>query len=127
MAEPIDQKTPFPDAHAGSAAPLGGTRQQNVQRLQVGIAGIAAMILLVGLASIVIDQARLTEESVVTAQGGPAAVPVEEAPAGPSDPLADIGVVPDLPAETPTPETTGTAAPANPDSATPPRGTANEN
>ena len=101
-----NQRSMLPDDHERAAAPLGGTHAQNVQRLQVGLSGIAAMILLVGLASIVIDQARLTEETVATIEGEPVIDPAEETPAAPSDPLADIGVVPDLPAETPAPEAT---------------------
>ena len=65
-------------------------RSQAVHRLQVGLFGLAAMLLLVGLANIIMDRARLTDESeAATAQVSGA---VEEKAA--SDPLADIGVVP---------------------------------
>lgn len=93
----------LPDDHEAVPVPLGGTRAQNVQRLQVGISGIAVMILLVGLASVVIEQARLNEDTVATIEGEPVVDATEEVPATPSDPLNDLGVVPDLPAETPTP------------------------
>lgn len=78
-------------------------RAQSVQRLQVGLFGLAAMLLLVGLANIIMDRARLAD----AAYGPPAAggAPVEsESPQ--SDPLADIGVVPAAsPSETaPAPE-----------------------
>lgn len=79
------------------AAPLGGTRAEAVQRLQVGLSGLAAMVLLVGLANIIQDRARVTEEMAV-----PDAAPTTEptAQAQQRDPLADAGVVPDLPIET---------------------------
>lgn len=88
---------------ATEVAPLGGTRAQATQRLQVGLSGIAAMVLLVGLANIIQDRARVTEEASV-----PDAAPTTAPQDAPSqrDPLADAGVVPDLPVEpTATPET----------------------
>ena len=63
-------------------------RAQAVNRLQIGLFGLAAMLLLVGLANIIMDRARLAE-SAVSPQPGLVAT---EAPK--SDPLADIGVVP---------------------------------
>jgi len=78
------------------SAPLGGTRAEAIQRLQIGFSGLAAMVLLVGLANIIQDRARVNEELAV-----PDAAPTTE-PAPPPlqrDPLADAGVVPDLPAE----------------------------
>src|SRR5579864_163579 len=64
-------------------------RAQAVHRLQIGLFGLAAMLLLVGLANIIMDRARLAESAApapeVTASGG-----AHKA----SDPLADIGVVP---------------------------------
>lgn len=35
------------------AVPLGGTRQQAMQRLQIGVTGVMLMVLLVGLASVI--------------------------------------------------------------------------
>ena len=82
-------------ASAVAVAPLGGTKAEAVQRLQIGLSGLAAMILLVGLANVIQDRARETEESTV-----PQAAPMAEAAPPPqSDPLADAGVVPDLPAD----------------------------
>ncbi len=88
-------------------APLGGTRAERIQRLQVGGFGILAMVLLVALADVVISRAQLTEASAV-----PDAAPtvVAEETEAPRDPLADAGVVPELPAE-PTAAPTGQAAP----------------
>ncbi|WP_238474030.1 hypothetical protein [Altericroceibacterium spongiae] len=79
-------------------APLAGSRRQSIQRLQVGFAGIAAMLLLVGLANVVIDQAQQTQSTAVP-DAAPTIAPSEDAQR--SDPLADAGVVPDLPSEKP--------------------------
>ncbi len=66
-------------------------RSQTVQRLQAGLFGLATMLLLVGLANIIMDRARLADaEDGATAQ---ASAPVTSA-SGASDPLADIGLVP---------------------------------
>jgi hypothetical protein len=67
-------------------------RSQSVHRLQVGLFGLCAMLLLVGLANIIMDRANLSQpkndpiEEVIAAD----AQPRKPAP----DPLADIGVVP---------------------------------
>ena len=79
------------------AAPLGGTRAQAMQRLQVGLAGIAVMVLVIGLATIFTQRAADVEELAVP-DAAPTTEPIEEAQQ--NDPLADAGVVPDLPAET---------------------------
>src|SRR5687768_15919976 len=76
-------------------APLAGTRSQSIQRLQIGLFGLAAMILLVSLASIFLSAAEQNEARVV-----PEAAPTVAAEGGTapvSDPLADAGVVPDMP------------------------------
>ncbi len=85
-----------PDA-APDAAPLGGTRAQAVQRLQIGITGVFAMILLVGLADAIGGQASKAELDAV-----PDAAPTTEPTDAPAqrDPLADAGVVPDITNET---------------------------
>ena len=65
-------------------------RAHAVQRLQAGLFGIAAIVLVVGLANIINDRARQSE-----AAARPAALAPPSADASPnSDPLADIGVVP---------------------------------
>lgn len=77
-------------------------RAQAVHRLQVGLFGLAAMLLLVGLANIIMDRARVNDDATAEAAASSAAAegailqPTPKSPA--SDPLADIGVVPDLPA-----------------------------
>lgn len=61
-------------------------RAQAVHRLQIGLFGLAAMLLIVGLANIIMDRAKL---------GDTGAAPQAAASAtAASDPLADIGVVP---------------------------------
>lgn len=95
-----------------ASAPLSGTRTQRIQRLQVGLAGLTVMVMMVGLADIIISSAQQNQAAVpedlppVTAEDVP--------PPPPRDPLADAGVVPDLPAEpgaagdpTPAPVETG--------------------
>ena len=62
-------------------------RAQAVQRLQVGFFGLAAMLLLVGLANIIMQHARQSDGSSLAAKAA-------SNNAGNSDPLADIGVVP---------------------------------
>lgn len=63
-------------------------RAQAVHRLQIGLFGLAAMLLIVGLANIIMDRARLGE----TGADLPREAVASASPA--SDPLADIGVVP---------------------------------
>jgi hypothetical protein len=77
-------------------------RAQAVHRLQVGLFGLAGMVLLVGLANIIMDRARVNDDATAEAAAASATVAKvspETAPQNPaSDPLADMGVVPDLPA-----------------------------
>ena len=89
-------------------APLAGTRSQAMQRLQIGLFGLAAMILLVSLANIILTNAQQNEARVVPEAAPTVAAEEEAAPV--SDPLADAGVVPDMPHEA-EPEA-GDAAPA---------------
>lgn len=64
-------------------------RTQNVQRLQVGMFGLATMLLIVGLANIIMDRAKLADLGSV-----PTAVATPSAGAPKNDPLAEMGVVP---------------------------------
>lgn len=78
-------------------------RAQAVHRLQIGLFGLAAMLLLVGLANIIMDRARLAERAMPSPAGIATTAPVK------SDPLADMGVIP-----SPDPaRAAATAAPAN--------------
>lgn len=83
-------------ADAG-AMPLGGTRSEAVQRLQIGISGIVVMIMLVTLADTIRDRAEETDASAVPAAS--ATTEPDATPTAQSDPLAEAGVVPDLPAD----------------------------
>ncbi|MGO4165608.1 hypothetical protein EDF58_10190 [Novosphingobium sp. PhB57] len=66
-------------------------RSQAVHRLQVGLFGLCAMLLIVGLANIINDRTRLIDTSDPIQQ----VVAVDAKPKkASSDPLADIGVVP---------------------------------
>lgn len=102
-------------------APLGGTRAEAIQRLQVGLFGIFAMVLLVGLASIIGGQAELAEQTAVP-EAAPTTEPTEAPPQ--RDPLVDAGVVPDIPVDpSPSPAPSGnadSAAAAPPEPAAPP-------
>lgn len=100
----LPQKSADPaaaESDEAASAPLSGTRAQRMHRLQLGVGLLAGMVLLVGLANIIQNRARVTEENAV-----PEAAPTVEPDEQPvqRDPLADAGVVPDLPTEpTPTP------------------------
>ena len=50
-----------PEDEADPGMPLGGTRAQAMQRLQVGVFGLATMVLLIALAQIIMNQAREAE------------------------------------------------------------------
>ncbi len=87
-------------------------RAQTVQRLQTGLFGIAAVLLVVGLANIINDRARMAEQ----AGKPPAAQASASASPTTSDPLADIGVVPsavpsEAPSASPSPPAAGQNAP----------------
>ena len=77
-------------------APLAGSRSQAIQRLQVGLFGLAAMVLLVALANIIRNNADQNEATVVP-EAAPTMISDQETGAA-SDPLADAGVVPETPA-----------------------------
>ncbi|WP_198519182.1 hypothetical protein [Novosphingobium kunmingense] len=64
-------------------------RTHAVQRLQAGLFGLSAIVLIVGLANIIKDRARLAEEGL-----RPTSTASAEASPSANDPLADIGVVP---------------------------------
>lgn len=86
---------------AGAQAELPATnlaRAEAVQRLQVGTFGIGAMVLLVGLASIIGGQVEKTDRLAVP-EAAPTTEPGAPAAGGGANPLADAGVVPDIAAE----------------------------
>ena len=77
-------------------------RAQAVHRMQVGLFGLAGMLLLVGLANIIMDRALLSDDATAASSAAAvsaAKVTPEGAAASPAnEPLADAGVVPDMPA-----------------------------
>jgi hypothetical protein len=91
MAQIIQPQTVYQVAAPQHFVPLTGRelRAQGVHRLQVGFLGLAAMLLLVGLASVINDRVRLTDE-----QSGVNSAAINTLAQPTSDPLADIGVVP---------------------------------
>jgi hypothetical protein len=95
--DPTEALPAAPTSRETPVAPLSGTRSQAMQRLQVGLFGLGAMVLLVALANIINSNREQNEALVV-----PEAAPTIAATAGSdpvSDPLADAGIVPDMPAE----------------------------
>lgn len=71
-------------------------RKEGMQRIQIGISGLAGVVLLVGLANIVVDNIRKDAETAEMANPGVAAnVVAGAAPvAKPTEPLAELGVAP---------------------------------
>ncbi|TCJ38211.1 hypothetical protein [Parafrankia sp. BMG5.11] len=92
---------------APTAAPLGGTRAQSLQRLQVGASLLVGIVLIVGLANVIEERAKQSDRSAVPEAASTVAPTTAVIPA--NDPLADAGVVPDLPDATVSP--TASAAP----------------
>ncbi len=87
-------------------APVGitGTRAESIYRLQVGLSGLGAILLMIALANVIMDRAKRTEAaSLPEAAATVAPTPVETQQ---NDPLAEVGVVPDMPPATPTPTAT---------------------
>lgn len=79
-------------------------RAQAVHRLQIGLFGLAGMLLIVSLANVIMDRAKQVER---TTAGTPAvAVSPSASPSTANDPLVDMGVAPELPV--------GSAKPARP-------------
>lgn len=85
-----------------SVSPEPQTREQARQRLRVGMIGLAAVVLLIGLASAIfssvnrdrpIDVAGAGRSDVVANMAGPKAVP--SATPG-NEPLAELGVAPSV-------------------------------
>lgn len=79
------------------AAPVAGKRGESMQRLQIGLSGIVGMILLVALADTLGNRAHRTDAATVADAEMPTDITQE--PEAQSDPLAEAGVVPDLPAD----------------------------
>lgn len=73
----------------------GGKRAEVIQRLQIGLFGLAAMVLIVALANVIMERAKQTEATAVP-EAAATTAPVT-ATGSLSDPLVDAGVVPDMP------------------------------
>lgn len=82
---------------ADLAARPDRSRAEALQRLQIGLAGLGSMVLLIGLASVIMQRADLTEAGSVP--DAAATVAADQPGAKKNDPLAEAGVVPDLPAQ----------------------------
>src|SRR3546814_172674 len=75
-------------------------KKDAIQRIQIGLTGLAGVVLLVGLANIVVEKAGVSDGGTVTAiddapprlagSGSNAAGPAEK----PTEPLAELGVAP---------------------------------
>jgi len=103
MTEGISNQPPRTgDEAPPESAPLGGTKAEARQRMQVGLAGLLTMVLLVSLASVLGSQADQAEEQAVP-DAASTTEPTEAATQ--RDPLADAGIVPEIPTE-PEPEAT---------------------
>ena len=91
-----DPAATAPEIAEEELSAANSARGEAVQRLQVGLFGIGAMVLLVGLASIIGGQADRNDQLAV-----PEAAPTTEpgGQAAQANPLADAGVVPDIAAE----------------------------
>ena len=86
----LQEGTPLPEP---IGAPLAGSRQQRLQRLQIGLLGLGAILLLVGLANFI---TRATNEPAAVASELPPVTASDVPPPSQRDPLADAGVAPDL-------------------------------
>jgi len=100
------------DSSDGSSAPMQlhapsgrELRSQAVHRLLVGIFGLAGMLLMIGLANVIMERAKQSEDA--TALASPAATDASPGDVATtstaSDPLVDMGVAPELPVNKPSP------------------------
>jgi len=88
QAQPATQPVALPTQFA----PPGPRelRAQSFKRLQVGLFGLAAMLLLVALANIIMERARIADSS----SGAGSAAFAASSGTSTADPLADLGVIP---------------------------------
>lgn len=89
----LEEGPALPDSRAFTQA---DTRRHRLQRLQVGFVGLGTVVLLVGLANIIISS---VQENRATLPEDLPPVTNQDLPR-PRDPLANAGVVPELPAGT---------------------------
>src|SRR5687767_13523498 len=72
------------------------SRGEAMRRLQIGVVGLAAMLLMVALANVVTERAKQSDAGTVAESVDAQAAPGEQANEGP---LVDAGVLPNLPSE----------------------------
>jgi hypothetical protein len=96
MAQFFDMSRKPPEGDVTEVGSGSARRTRTIQRLQIGVTGVALMILLVGLASIVQNRAAQTDATAVP-EAAPTTEPTAAAPQ--NDPLVEAGVVPDMPAQ----------------------------
>ncbi len=68
-------------------------RKEGVKRIQIGLSGLAGVLLLIGLANIVVDNARqgdAAQDAAADATTNASGAPEDK----PSEPLAELGVAP---------------------------------
>ena len=65
-------------------------RQEGLQRVQIGLTGLAGVVLLVGLANIGIEKARVDDAALAP----PVTPTLETNAVAPKEPLAELGVQP---------------------------------
>lgn len=70
-------------------------RKERMQRIQIGLSGLGGVVLLVGLANIVVDNARKERagEEIVT-DSVDSTIPVTGSTVKPAEPLVELGVTP---------------------------------
>jgi len=86
-SDPAELQRDAPREAKSALAPLAGSRAQSLQRLQIGLFGLAAMVLLVGLANIILTNAKENQARVVPEAAATVAADADASDA--SDPLAD--------------------------------------
>lgn len=105
---------PAKEKLGATVAVRSGTRAQAVQRLQVGLSGLAGMVLLVGLANVILASAEQNRAEVVAEAVVPHEAP-QDKPGGSSSPLAEAGVVPSIAAPRPGGAPPAATPPVDPD------------
>ena len=89
-------------------------RQDSMQRIQVGVIGLVAVLLLVSVVNFVFQRASDEESAIeeIQAEAGDNVPAMAEAePEAPAEPLADIGITPAPAPEEEEPRETDIAAP----------------
>lgn len=69
-------------------------RKEVIQRVRVGVGGLTAVLLLIGLADIVVDKIRSDEAVPTAAEAANATADAAGTADQPTEPLAELGVTP---------------------------------